>query len=81
MTNTDHRMTSAYHPQVLSLMYISQDRFNQTFTRYLSKPTNKDQNDGDVKIDTVLMGYRASFQSSIEYSPSLYYFKKKCDFL
>ena len=43
--------------------------FNQTLSRCLAKVINVDQSDWDSKIDTVLMGYRASWQASTKQSP------------
>lgn len=64
-TNTEHRITSAYHPQTNGLT----ERFKQTLSRCLSKVINDSHNDWDLKIDTVLMGYRASRQASTKQSP------------
>ena len=65
MTNTEHRITSAYHPQTNGLT----ERFNQTLSRCLSKVVNDAKDNWDEKIDTVLMGYRASWQASTKKSP------------
>ncbi len=65
ITKTEHRVTSAYHPQTNGLT----ERFNQTLTRSLAKITNDNQDDWDLKIDTVLMSYRASRQASTKQSP------------
>ena len=43
--------------------------FNQTLTKYLAKIADDTHTDWDVKIDTVLMGYRASRQVSMKHSP------------
>ena len=64
-TNTEHRITSAYHPQTNGLT----ERFNQTLSRCLSKVINDSHDDWDLKINTVLMGYRASRQASTKHSP------------
>ena len=45
------------------------ERFNQTLSRCLAKVIDDDQCNWDEKIDTVLMGYRASKQASIKQSP------------
>ena len=45
------------------------ERFNQTLSRYLAKIVSDDQTDWDEKLDTVLMGYRASKQASTKHSP------------
>ena len=73
ITNTEHRITSAYHPQNNGLT----ERFNQTLTRCLSKVVDESQSDWDEKIDTVLMGYRASRQASTKQSPYFMLFQKK----
>ena len=72
ITKTQHRITSAYHPQTNGLT----ERFNQTLTRCLSKVVDESQSDWDAKIDTVLMGYRASRQASIKNSPYFMLFQK-----
>ena len=76
ITNTDYRITSAYHPQVVySIQYSINEtyftillqtnglteRFNQS--QCLAKVCNEDQTNWDEKLDTVLMGYRASCQA------------------
>ncbi len=71
--NTEHRITSAYHPQSNGLT----ERFNQTLSRSLAKITDEEHTDWDLKIDTVLMGYRASRQSSIKYSPYYMLFQQE----
>ena len=45
------------------------ERFNQTLSRCLAKVINDEQTNWDEKIDTVLMGYRASRQASTKHSP------------
>ena len=45
------------------------ERFNQTLSRCLGKVVDDSQDDWDLKIDTVLMGYRASKQASTKLSP------------
>ena len=83
ITNTEHRITTAYHPQVISNIYVNYaydinvcietngltERFNQTLSRCLAKVCNKDHNNWDEKIDTILMSYRASSQTSTKHSP------------
>ena len=44
------------------------ERFNQTLSRCLAKVINNEQTNWDEKIDTVLMGYRASRQASTKHS-------------
>ena len=41
----------------------------------MAKLCNEEQNDWDEKIDCVLMGYHASFQSSTKYSPYYMHFQ------
>ena len=53
----EHRITSAYHPQTNGL------------SRCLAKAVNENQDDWDEKLDVILMGYRASRQSSTKHSP------------
>ena len=45
------------------------ERFNQTISRCLAKLVDESQTNWDEKIDTVLMGYRASRQASTKHSP------------
>ena len=45
------------------------ERFNQTLSQCLAKVCNEDQTNWDEKLDTVLMGYRASRQASTKHSP------------
>ena len=56
MTNTDHRISSAYHPQTNGLV----ERFNQTLQRSLLKVVNENQTDWDEKLDGVLFAYRTA---------------------
>ena len=53
------------------------ERFNQTLTRCLAKLCNDEHTDWDEQIDTALMGYRASFQSSTKHSPYYMLFQKE----
>ena len=73
ITNTEHRITSTHHPQSNGL----RERFNESLTRYLSKVVDESQSDWDEKIDTVLMGYRASRQSSTKQSHYFMLFQEK----
>ena len=88
ITNTEHRNTSAYHPQVSNVHvgFVSAlslqtngltERFNQTLSRCLAKIVNESQSDWDDKIDTFLMGYRASRQSSTKFSPYYMMFQQE----
>ena len=60
-TKTEHRVTSAYHPQTNGLT----ERFNQTIQRALVKFVN----DWDEKLDGVLFAYRTSEQASSNVTP------------
>ena len=72
ITNTEHHITSAYHPQSNGLT----ERFNQTLSSSLAKKTDEDHTDWDLKIDTILMGYRASRQGSTKFCPYYMLFQK-----
>ena len=65
MTKTDHRISSAYHPQTNGLV----ERFNQTLQRSLVKVVNENQTDWDEKLDGVLFAYRTAKQKSTKLSP------------
>ena len=56
ITNTEHRISSAYHPQTNGLP----ERFNQTLQRALMKLVNNSQNNWDEKLDGILFAYRTS---------------------
>jgi len=45
------------------------ERLNQTLSQCLAKVCNDNQTNWDEKLDTVLMGYRASCQASTKHSP------------
>lgn len=45
------------------------ERLNQTLSQCLAKLCNDNQTNWDEKLDTVLMGYRASCQASTKHSP------------
>ena len=65
MTNTEHRISSAYHPQTNRLV----ERFNQTLQRSLVKLVNNNQDDWDELLDGVLFAYRTAKQKSTRVSP------------
>ena len=65
MTHTEHRISSAYHPQTNGLV----ERFNQTLQRSLVKVVNENQTDWDEKLDGILFAYRTATQTSTKYSP------------
>ena len=54
MTGTEHRISTAYHPQTNGLV----ERYNQTLQRSLIKLCNDMQNDWDDLLDPVLFAYR-----------------------
>lgn len=62
---TEHRISTAYHPQTNGLV----ERFNQTLQRSLVKLVNEQQNNWDEYIDGALFAYRTSVQKSTNFSP------------
>ena len=60
LTGTEHRVTSAYHPQSNGLT----EWFNQTLQTTLTKLVNKAQNDWDDHLPAVLFSYRTSVQKT-----------------
>lgn len=60
LSGTDHRISSAYHPQTNGL----DERFNQTLTQALIKIINDEQNNWDLFIDLILFAYRTSKNDS-----------------
>ena len=64
MTKTEHRISSAYHPQTNGLV----ERFNQTLQRSLVKVVNENQTDWDEKLDGVQFAYRTVKQNSLHLS-------------
>ena len=65
LTGTQHRVTSAYHPQTNGLT----ERFNQTLQTSLLKVVNDSQNDWDVHLPPILFAYRTSQQRETKLSP------------
>ena len=65
LCGTDHRISSAYHPQSNGL----DERMNQTLTRALVKFVNENQNDWDVHIKSILFAYRTSKNDSTKFTP------------
>lgn len=65
LTNTHHKVSSAYHPQTNGLV----ERFNQTIQRILLKQVNSEQNNWDELIDGALFAYRTSVQKSTKFTP------------
>ena len=60
LCGTDHRNSSAYHPQTNGL----DERMNQTQTTALVKFVNENQDDWDVHIKSVLFAYRTCKKGS-----------------
>jgi transposase InsO family protein len=77
LTGTDHRVSSAYHPQTNGLV----ERFNQTIQRALVKLVRKEQDDWDMYIDGVLFAYRTSTQKSTKATPFELMFLRKYTFI
>ena len=65
LCGTDHRISSAYHPQTNGL----DERMNQTLTGALVKFVNENQDDWDVHIKSVLFAYRTSKNDSTKFTP------------
>ena len=65
LTGVQHIISAAYHPQTNGL----DERFNQTLQRALFKMVNKNKNQWDKFLDSVLFAYRTSRQASTKYSP------------
>ena len=65
LCGTDHRISSAYHPQSNGL----DERLNQTLTRALVKFVNDNQDDWDVHIKSVLFAYQTSKNDSTKFTP------------
>ena len=64
MTNTEHRISSAYHRQTNGLV----ERFNQTLQRSLVKLVNDNQNDWDELLDGVLFAYKTDTKVNTSFS-------------
>ena len=65
LTGTEHRVTSAYHPQSNGLT----ERFNQTLQTALIKVVNDTQDDWDEHLSSVLFAYRTAEQKATKMSP------------
>jgi len=65
MTNTEHRISSAYHPQTNGLV----ERCNQTLQHSLVKVVDEHQSDWDEKLDGILFAYRIAPQKSTKHTP------------
>ena len=62
---TEHRITSAYHPQTNGLV----EKLNSTIQGCLIKLCNDHQNNWDQHLDSVLFAIRTSKQKSTGYTP------------
>lgn len=60
LTGTEHRVTSAYHPQSNGLT----ERFNQTLQTTLLKVVNDSQNDWETHLPAILFAYHISQQKA-----------------
>ena len=65
LTGTEHRVTSAYHPQSNGLV----EPFNQTLIDGLVKKAHDNQHQWDQHIDSVLFAYRTSTHKSTKMTP------------
>lgn len=65
LTNTKHRITSAYHPQSNGLV----ERFNQTVQNSLRKSCAHPDEEWDLMLPTVLFAIRTSVHKATKYSP------------
>jgi hypothetical protein len=65
LCGTDHRISSAYHPQTNGL----DERMNQTLKGALVKFVNENQDDWDVHIKSILFAYRTSRNDSTKFTP------------
>ena len=65
LTGTDHRISSAYHPQSNGL----DERFNLTIQQALLKFVNESEDNWDMLIDSILFAYRTSKHDSTKYTP------------
>lgn len=72
LLGTEHRMTSAYHPQSNGLV----EKFNHTIQSCLLKIVNNHQNDWDDHLDSVLFAIRTSRHKSTGYTPFEIMFKR-----
>ena len=65
LTGTEHRVTSAYHPQTNGLT----ERFNQTLQSALIKLVNENHTDWEDHLSAVLFAYRTTQQKATKLSP------------
>ena len=64
LCGTDHRISSAYHPQTNGL----DERMDQTLKPTLVKFVNDNQNDWDVHLKAVFFAYRTSKNDSTKFT-------------
>lgn len=62
---TNHLVTTAYHPQCNGPM----ERFNHTFAEILSMYVDSSHDDWDESVDYVTFGYNTGHQESTGFSP------------
>jgi hypothetical protein len=60
-----HRLSIAYHPQTNELV----ERFNQTLCKALVKYANKDKDDWDMYLSSVLFAYRTKKHNTTRHEP------------
>ena len=65
LTGSDHRVTSAYHPQTNGLV----ERLNQTTQNVLLKLVNENQDNWDELLPSALFAICTSQQKSAKYTP------------
>ena len=65
LTKTQHRVTTAYHPQSNGLT----ERFNQTLSNCLRAKVNENQDNWDEHLQLILFTYRATKQNTTGFSP------------
>ena len=72
LLGTEHRMTSAYHPQSNGLA----EKFNHTIQSCLLKVVNDHHNNWDVYLDPILFSIRTSKHKSTGFTPFEMMFKR-----
>jgi hypothetical protein len=73
IVNIDKNRTTAYHSQSDGQV----ERFNMTLLAMLSKYVQHNQNDWDVHLQKVMMGYRTSEHESTKYTPAFVLFGRE----
>lgn len=73
LSGTDHRITSAYHPQSNGLC----ERLNQTLQNILLKRVNDNHDDWDELLPAALFAISTSKQKSTQHSPFQMMFGRK----